>query len=145
MEILIILKWLIITGAAFYFIVHIGLAIGIKICKQAKNSLQPLVSIIVAARNEEKTIGTLLDCLINQTYSNYEIIIINDRSTDNTAAIIADFQKKNPLIKRIDITVVPDDMPAKKNALRAGIETSKGEILVLPMRIVSLLPPGCRN
>jgi cellulose synthase/poly-beta-1,6-N-acetylglucosamine synthase-like glycosyltransferase len=129
MEILIILKWLLITGGAFYFTVHISLAIGIKMCKQAKSPLQPLVSIIVAARNEEKTIVSLLDCLLKQTYTNYEIIIINDRSTDGTVAIIAEFQKKNPVVKRIDISAVPDDMPAKKNALRAGIEASKGEIL----------------
>jgi cellulose synthase/poly-beta-1,6-N-acetylglucosamine synthase-like glycosyltransferase len=129
MEIMIILKWLLITGAAFYFAVHLGLAIGIKMCKQSKSSLQPLVSIIVAARNEEKTIGSLIECLLKQTYANYEIIIINDRSTDSTAAIISDFQEKNFVIKKIDITAVPDDMPAKKNALRAGIESSKGEIL----------------
>jgi cellulose synthase/poly-beta-1,6-N-acetylglucosamine synthase-like glycosyltransferase len=129
MEILIIIKWLLILGAAFYLTVHLGLTIGVKWCKQAKSSLRPLVSVIVAARNEEKTIGPLLECLSQQTYTHYEIIIINDRSTDNTATIIADIQKKNPVIKRIDITTVPDDMPAKKNALRAGIEASKGDIL----------------
>ncbi len=129
MVILIIVKWLLILGGALYFTVHLGLAIGVRRCKQAKSPLQPLVSIIVAARNEEKTIGHLLECLLNQTYSNFEIIIINDRSTDSTNTIIAEFQKKNAVIKRLDITTIPDDMPAKKNALRAGIEASAGDIL----------------
>ncbi|MGD0589982.1 MAG: glycosyltransferase [Bacteroidota bacterium] len=129
MEILIIIRWFLILAAAFYLAVHLGLTIGLKRCKQTKSPLQPFISVIVAARNEERTIGLLLDCLSQQTYTHYEIIIVDDRSTDSTATIIADFQKKNPAIKRIDIAIVPSDMPAKKNALRAGIKASKGEIL----------------
>jgi cellulose synthase/poly-beta-1,6-N-acetylglucosamine synthase-like glycosyltransferase len=129
MEILIIIRLFLILAAAFYLTVHLGLIIGLRRCKQTKSPLQPFVSVIVAARNEERTIGLLLDCLSQQTYIHHELIIINDRSTDNTAAIIADLQKKNPAIKRIDITTIPSDMPAKKNALRAGIKASKGEIL----------------
>ena len=129
MEILIFVRLFLILAAAFYLAVHLGLTIGLRRCKQTKNSLQPFVSVIVAARNEEKTIGRVLECLSQQTYTHYELIIVNDRSTDNTAAIIADFQEKNPAVKRIDIATVPSDMPAKKNALRAGIKESKGEIL----------------
>ncbi len=129
MEIFIVIKLVLLLAAAFYLAVHIGLTTGLRRCKQAKSPLQPFVSVIVAARNEEKTIERVLECLSLQTYPYYELIIINDRSTDNTAAIVADFQKENPSIKRIDITTVPSDMPTKKNALRAGINASKGEIL----------------
>jgi cellulose synthase/poly-beta-1,6-N-acetylglucosamine synthase-like glycosyltransferase len=128
MEILIFIRWFLIPAAAFYLAVHTGLIIGLKRCKQTRSPLQPFVSVIVAARNEERTIGSVLECLSQQTYAHYELIIVNDRSTDNTAAIISDFQKKNPAIKRIDIAIVPSDMPAKKNALRAGIKASKGDI-----------------
>ena len=129
MEILIIVRLFLLFAAAYYLTVHLGLTIGLRRCKQTKSPLQPFVSVIAAARNEERTIGKVLECLSQQTYTHYEIIIVNDRSTDNTAAIIADFQMKNPAIKRIDIATVPSDMPAKKNALRAGIKESKGEIL----------------
>jgi cellulose synthase/poly-beta-1,6-N-acetylglucosamine synthase-like glycosyltransferase len=129
MEILIISRLVLLLAAVFYLAVHLGLIMGLRRCKQTKSPLQPFVSVIVAARNEEKNIGLVLECLSQQTYTHYEIIVINDRSTDNTAAIIADFQKKNSAIKRIDIATVPSDMPAKKNALRAGIKASKGEIL----------------
>jgi cellulose synthase/poly-beta-1,6-N-acetylglucosamine synthase-like glycosyltransferase len=129
MEILIIVRLFLIFAAAFYLAVHIGLTIGLRRCKQTKSTLQPFVSVIVAARNEERTIERVLECLSQQTYAHYEFIIVNDRSTDNTAAIIADFQKKNSAIKKIDIATIPSDMPAKKNALRAGINASKGEIL----------------
>lgn len=120
---------LLVLASVFYLLVHIGLITGIRRLGLTKSSNQPFVSVIVAARNEEQTIGRLLQCLLQQTYTQYEIIIINDRSTDETAQIIADFQVNNPAIKRIDITSLPSDIPAKKNALRSGIALSKGEIL----------------
>ena len=89
----------------------------------------PFVSVIVAARNEEKNVLPLLECLSRQTYATYEIIIVNDRSTDSTAQLIHDFRKNKSQITCIDIEALQDDMPSKKNALRAGIEASKGEIL----------------
>lgn len=129
MEISIIIDPFLLLAAAFYLIVHFGLIAGLKLLDDSTNDEHPLVSIIVAARNEEKNICQLLRCLSNQTYSNYEIIIINDRSTDKTARLVADFQKNYSNIMRIDITNFQNDMPAKKNALRAGIEASEGEIL----------------
>jgi len=54
----------------------------------------PTVSIILPARNEEKHIEKCLDSLIKQEYDNYEIVVINDSSSDNT----------NQIIKRFSIT-----------------------------------------
>jgi cellulose synthase/poly-beta-1,6-N-acetylglucosamine synthase-like glycosyltransferase len=129
MEIPFLIGLLLILAAAFYLLVHLGLIAGLKRSKYTKNHDQPFVSIIVAARNEGQTISHVLQCLLQQTYMHCEIIIVNDRSTDTTAHIIADFQKTNSNIKRIDIATLPTDMPAKKNALRAGIGSSKGDIL----------------
>lgn len=55
----------------------------------------PLISVIVPAYNVEKYIKTCLDSLINQTYSNFEIIVINDGSTDQTEEILRSYQS-NP-------------------------------------------------
>jgi len=116
-------------AAFFYFLVHIGLWLGLKRIPIGTNSELPFISIIVAARNEEKNIRQLLNNLTQQTYPSYEIIIVNDRSSDSTSSLIAEFQSQHSSINRIDITTLQDDMPAKKNALRVGIEASKGEIL----------------
>jgi cellulose synthase/poly-beta-1,6-N-acetylglucosamine synthase-like glycosyltransferase len=129
MEILVVIRLLFIISAVFYFAVHMGLTMGVRRCRQAKSTFQPFVTVIVAARNEEKNILQLLECLLQQTYSPFEIIVVNDRSTDKTRNILDTVQKKNPVIRRIDISSIPNDMPAKKNALRAGIEASKGDIL----------------
>ena len=129
MEISIIIDLFLLLAAAFYLCIQIGLAAGLKRLDRTINNDRPFVSIIVAARNEEMNIYPLLQCLSRQTYSPYEIIIINDRSTDKTAQCIADFRKNCSNITCVDIESSHDDMPAKKNALRAGIEVSKGEIL----------------
>jgi cellulose synthase/poly-beta-1,6-N-acetylglucosamine synthase-like glycosyltransferase len=129
MEISIIIDLFLLLAAAFYLLVHFGLIAGLKRLNDSINYEHPFVSIIVAARNEEKNICQLLQCLSNQTYSHYEVIIINDRSTDKTAQLVADFEKNCSNITHIDIKSLQNDMPAKKNALRAGIEISKGEIL----------------
>jgi cellulose synthase/poly-beta-1,6-N-acetylglucosamine synthase-like glycosyltransferase len=129
MELNSIIGMLLTAAVLYYSMAHLGLFAGLRRCDQSRYQHQPFVSIIVAARNEENTIRQLLESLLRQSYPHKEIIIINDRSTDKTAALIADFQKSFPGIKQIDITDVPKDMPAKKNALRAGIVASKGEIL----------------
>jgi cellulose synthase/poly-beta-1,6-N-acetylglucosamine synthase-like glycosyltransferase len=117
--------------AVFYFAVHAGLRAGIHRLQKNQHaySKQPFVSVIVAARNEEATIGQLLECLALQTYANKEIILVDDRSTDNTAKVIESYKEKIPSLTCLHITSLPDDFPAKKNALRTAIQASRGEIL----------------
>ncbi len=90
------------------------------------------VSIIIAARNEEANIHDCLESAVNQTYpiSLYEIIIINDGSTDGTERICNDFVRRYPNIKLIQ---VKDDkiIRGKANALAQGIENAAGEIILI--------------
>jgi cellulose synthase/poly-beta-1,6-N-acetylglucosamine synthase-like glycosyltransferase len=126
------MEWMTILAlcsGGFYLLVNVGLAVGLWRRRMPPSDRVPPVSVIVAARNEERTLPQLLDRLAAQSYPNLEIIIVNDRSTDGTGAAIEAIQSSNPRFKRIDITAEPDDMPAKKNALRAGIANSRGEIL----------------
>ena len=59
------------------------------------------VSIIVPIYNTEKYLTHCLDSIINQTYKNLEIILVNDGSTDNSKKIIDDYAKKDSRIKAI--------------------------------------------
>jgi cellulose synthase/poly-beta-1,6-N-acetylglucosamine synthase-like glycosyltransferase len=116
--------------AAYYALVILALIVGIRRLRQSIFAGKPLVSVIVAARNEEANMQGLLDCLVHQDYPEYEIIIVNDRSTDKTPAIIEQFRQRFPNISRIDITSPVQNMPPKKHALAQGIAGSKGEILI---------------
>lgn len=59
---------------------------------------QPLVSIIMGAYNGEKTISRCIESIINQTYTNWEFIICNDCSTDNTLKIINEYSERDSRI-----------------------------------------------
>ena len=72
-----------------------------------KRENPPLVSVIIPARNEEKSLPRLLDSMLKQSYENMEVLVINDQSTDKTWQIIEEYSKKD---KRIKINVVPTNL-----------------------------------
>jgi glycosyltransferase involved in cell wall biosynthesis len=84
---------------------------------------QYLVSIIVPVYNGEKFITKCLSSLQQQTYTNLEIIIINDGSTDNSKNIIKEFLNDNRLIF---INSINKGVSSARNI---GIENSKGELI----------------
>ena len=65
--------------------------------------MEDKVSVIIPAYNVEDYIGECIESINNQTYSNYEVIIVNDGSTDKTIDIIKQYQEKYEWIKVIDI------------------------------------------
>lgn len=64
--------------------------------------VEPLISIIMPAYNAEKYITESVDTVINQTYKNWELIIINDGSTDDTEAIARQYTLTDSRIKLIN-------------------------------------------
>ena len=124
--------WLLIIFCSIYIVIHSFLWKGLgNLSKKQLNQQFQSISIIVAARNEEASIGKLLQSLIEQIYPSdkFEIIIVNDRSTDSTAFIVENFIKQHSQIRLINITANNTDMPHKKNALRTGIAQASFEIL----------------
>jgi len=93
---------------------------------------KPFVSIVIAARNEEKNIARLLTTLVNQTYQSdrFQIIIANDNSTDETASIVDRFSQKWDKIKLLNVTEREKAISPKKNALSQAIEMAGGEIIL---------------
>ena len=62
------------------------------------SALQPKVSIICTCFNHERYVIESLQSVLSQTYRNYELIVVDDKSTDESPAIIEKFQKKHPQI-----------------------------------------------
>ena len=61
-----------------------------------------LISVVMSAYNSEKFISDSISSILDQTYENWELIIINDASSDNTLKIVNQFSEKDPRIKVID-------------------------------------------
>jgi biofilm PGA synthesis N-glycosyltransferase PgaC len=84
----------------------------------------PLVTVIVPAYNEEKAIGKTVDALLELSYVNKEIIIVDDGSTDGTFEVAKRYA-------RSDFTrVVTKPNGGKWDALNTGIKVAKGEFIV---------------
>lgn len=90
----------------------------------------PKVSIIVPARNEANYIKKCIDSLLNQTYPKFEIILVNDSSSDNTLNILKDYEKHNSSIIALDIQTRPDDWIGKNWACYNGYLKSSGNLLL---------------
>lgn len=87
----------------------------------------PFVSIIVPARNEEGKIERCLRSLAEQDYPRFEIVVIDDRSTDRTGEIIAEMAEKYPRIKALRGKETPVGWIGKCNALVQAVPHASGE------------------
>ena len=88
---------------------------------------QPLVSIIIPTFNRAHLIGETLDSVLAQTYHNWECIIVDDGSTDNTDEVVGEYVKKDA---RFRYYHRPDEhMPGGNGARNYGFKMSKGEFV----------------
>ncbi len=87
---------------------------------------KPFVSIIVPVYNTEEYLEECLNCLVNQTLENIEIICINDASTDNSLKILNDFSKNDDRI----IIISNETNQGLSITRNRGIKAAKGEYIV---------------
>lgn len=97
--------------------------------KNIENSAnQTSVSILVPARNEaHRVLEKSISSMLVQTYKNYELIVLNDRSTDNTQEILEKLETQNEQLKIIKGKEPENDWLGKPHALKQAFENSKGE------------------
>ncbi|WP_136668299.1 glycosyltransferase [Flavobacterium sp. H122] len=89
------------------------------------------ISVVVCAKNEEENLKTLIPILAKQNYPNYEIIIIDDASSDDTRYLVEDFQKEIPNLKLVKVENNEAFWGNKKFALTLGIKTASKDYLLL--------------
>ncbi|MBD8490437.1 glycosyltransferase family 2 protein [Echinicola sp. CAU 1574] len=90
-------------------------------------STNPLVSILIPNYNKAPYVRDTLDSVLNQTYQNWECIVVDDHSTDDSWEILEEFAAKD---KRFKIYKRPDDLPKGGNVCRNyAFKLSKGEYI----------------
>lgn len=127
-----ILYWLLVVSSGCYFLVMLFITIGwFRTRGVSGNLIKPIVpvSVIVAVRNEEINILKLLKCLVQQDYpeSKFEVIIVDDRSEDETKKIIEDFILSS---KSVHIRLLDATYDGKKKAISQAITASTGQLII---------------
>ena len=86
--------------------------------------MSPIISIIIPSYNEEKNISRCLDSILNQTFSDFEVLCVDDGSNDNTFDIIKEYSKK-------DNRIIPMKNPGKgvSSARNFGIDNANGNYI----------------
>jgi len=94
---------------------------------------QPLISVIVPARNEGRNIRRCILALLAQDYPNFEVIVVDDRSTDETPRILADLQRSPANSHQRLLVLQGDELPpgwaGKPYALTQGAAAANGDWL----------------
>ena len=105
----------------------------------------PSLSIVVAARNEARGIEAAVRSLLAIDYPGVELIVVNDRSTDETGAILARLAREHPSLAVMTIGELPDGWLGKNHALFVGAERASGQILLFTDADVLFEPTTLRR
>jgi glycosyltransferase involved in cell wall biosynthesis len=87
----------------------------------------PLVSVIIPVYNRESLIGETLDSVLTQTYQNWECIVVDDGSSDNSKGVVQQYSAKDSRIKLFERPSY--HKPGGNGARNFGLEVSKGEFI----------------
>jgi chlorobactene glucosyltransferase len=89
----------------------------------------PLISVCVPARNEERNIRACVEAILAQDYPNFEVIVLEDRSTDGTSNILRSLVAQNDKLKVIPGSDLPKDWAGKPHALFQASAVARGDWL----------------
>jgi len=92
-----LLHYLAAIAALYFFLLAVSNIIWLRLSSRRPRSRSGgKVSVLIPARNEERNIGRCLDSLLQQTYQDYEILVLDDQSTDRTWPILSRYAQDHP-------------------------------------------------
>jgi chlorobactene glucosyltransferase len=89
----------------------------------------PLISVCIPARNEERNIRACVEAVLKQDYPNFEVIVLDDRSTDSTFRILTDLAARDSRLRPISGADLPPGWAGKPHALYQASAAAHGEWL----------------
>jgi chlorobactene glucosyltransferase len=90
----------------------------------------PLLSVIIPARNESATIETVVRSVLASTYQPLELVVLDDRSTDHTAAIVERIAGEDPRLRLVRGESLPEGWYGKPWACLQGYRAARGDLLL---------------
>ncbi|QIA09021.1 glycosyltransferase [Draconibacterium halophilum] len=123
---MIIAAWIIFIFTAIQLWVVLLNAIFRQPLSASSKDFNPLISILIPARNEEQNIGHLLKDIQNQEWKNFEVLIFNDQSDDKTGEIVESYTKEDQRIHLINSEGLPDGWLGKNYGCYQLAQKAKG-------------------
>lgn len=131
-----------VIWAAVFLQTTLNILTAPRLRRDAVLAAQPLVSIVIPARNEARAIERTIRAFLAQDYENFEIVVVNDRSTDATAGILAAIA--DPRLIVIDGQEPPPGWLGKPWALDQGSRRAAGELILLVDADIYYAPQAVR-
>ena len=122
--IFLILSFLIQCFYLFYFSTRAAFI------KENKSFENKGITVIICARNENENLKKNLPLVLNQKYNEFEVVVVNDRSWDNSIEILNNFKNQYSNLKIVDIPDNKTDNFGKKLAITIGIKAAKNNCLL---------------
>ena len=89
------------------------------------------VSVVIAANNELENLRQTLPVILEQHYSNYEVIVVDDRSSDASYEYLLGLANQYKNLQVLSVSELPDHLNGKKYALTLGIKTARHDQILL--------------
>ncbi len=118
---------------AVYLLLIFGRTAWFKSSSKSSKNQNPEegVTVLVAAHNEFQNLKVLIPKLFEQDYPKFDVMIVNDRSTDRTKRLLEEMMVRYPKLRSVTIKYTPKHVTPKKFALTLGIKVAKNDVILL--------------
>jgi chlorobactene glucosyltransferase len=119
-----------LVNAFFLLVAILNVAYLRLFTKAPRERKGPFISVVVPARNEAENIQRCIASLLGQDYLDYEVIVVDDQSEDDTAAIVERLALSDAKLKLVKADPLPRDWAGKQHAMAAGLRAARGELVI---------------
>jgi len=128
------LSWytfILMLAGLWFFLLGLSNAVFFRISRRgSRNADGPKVSVLIPARNEENRIRPTLDAILRQEYGDYEVIVVDDDSTDSTWDILESYSADHERFRAVRGRKLPEGWKGKPFAMTQLAEAARGDIFV---------------
>jgi poly-beta-1,6-N-acetyl-D-glucosamine synthase len=128
--------WIVLAFFLLAFLVQLGIYLFVLLKlplykEEKKSNSTPGISVIICAKNEEKNLERFLPRVLSQDYPDFEVVVVNDSSTDNTEQVLMQMASQFSQLRYTSIPANDKVMRGKKLALTIGLKSAKYDYVLL--------------